>query len=448
MPVVTESTSAPEARQTADARAPGRLERTLQAFHSYNFRLYWFGLLVSQIGTWMQSVAQAWLVLQLDPSPLGLGTVTALQFLPITFGSFLASVLADRIPKRRLLFATQSAALTQAVVLAVLAASGQIQLWHVYVLALSLGCINAVDAPARQAFLPELVERENLVNAVGLNAAVNNSARLVGPAVGGLAIAAWGVPTCFGLNAVSFLAVLAGLALMRPTELPAGLRRRARGSMPAELAEGLRFVRGDPELAGLVIALAGLGIFGFNYSTVIPLFATGGLGLGPEGFGLLQASVGVGSLAAAVGLAGAGHPRLVRTLVAGAAFGVLEIGASQAGWFPVALVLVAGFAFVGTWFSMSSNSMLQLRSPEALRGRVMGLYTTLVMGATPPGALLTSVLANAVGIRLTMLTWGSVCVAAVVLGYAQHRRALGTHRSWHSARPEGTILGEAVRHDP
>jgi MFS family permease len=408
-----------------------RLERTLRAFRTYNFRLFWFGQLISQCGTWMQSVAQAWLVLQLDHSPVALGTVTALQFLPITCGSFFASVFVDRLPKRRLLMCTQSAALLQAAALAVLSATGLIQLWHVYLLALMLGCINALDAPTRQSFVMELVGRDTVVNAVGLNSAIQSGSRLIGPAIGGVVIGAWGLTVCFTANAASFLAVLIGLALMRPAELHAqASASRPVGRIARELAEGLRFVFGDRELAGLVLVLATLGTFGFNYSTVIPLFATDGLGLGPEGFGLLSAGVGVGALAGALSLAGAERPELRRILLAAACFGALLLSASLAPWFALAWLLVAGFACCGTLFSMSSNSTLQLRSPDALRGRVMGLYTTLVMGATPLGALLTGLLAKAAGIRPTMLTWGAICLAAAVLGLAARRRLAPLPPQW------------------
>jgi MFS family permease len=408
---------------SAAAERGTRLQRTLRAFHNYNFRLFWFGQLVSQCGTWMQSVAQAWLVLQIAHSPVALGTVTALQFLPITLGSFFASLLVDRLPKRRLLLITQSAALTQATILAVLALSGHIQLWHVYLLALFLGCVNALDAPTRQSFVMDLVGRETLVNAVGLNSAIMNSARLFGPALGGIVIAAWGVSVCFTLNAVSFLAVLVALTLMRPAEFhTTAPRAKPPGRVFAELAEGVRFVWGDPELAGLIIVLAGLGIFGFNYSTMIPLFATDGLQLGPEGFGLLSAGVGVGALAAAVGLAGSGRPSYRAILIAAVTFSLLLSAASLAQWFPLAWLLVAAFSFTASLFTMSSNSTLQLRAPDALRGRVMGLYTTLVMGATPLGALLTGFLAKVAGIRLTMFTWGGVCLLATVLGFLLSQR--------------------------
>ena len=208
----------PAARAGLAVRVGPRLERTLRAFHNHNFRLFWFGQLISQSGTWMQSTAQAWLVLQIAHSPLALGTVTALQFLPITCGSFFASVFVDRLPKRRLLMCTQSAALIQAGALAALSATGLIQLWHVYLLALMLGCINALDAPTRQSFVMELVGRDMVVNAVGLNSAIQSGSRLIGPAIGGLVIAGWGLTVCFTANAASFLAVLLGLALTSSAE--------------------------------------------------------------------------------------------------------------------------------------------------------------------------------------------------------------------------------------
>src|SRR5579884_658167 len=410
----------------AAAEQAPRLRRTLRAFESYNFRLFWFGQLVSQCGTWMQSVAQAWLVLDIARSPLSLGTLTALQFLPITCGSFFASVLVDRVPKRRLLMFTQSSALAQAAALALLAATGHIQLWHVYLLALLLGCVNALDAPTRQSFVMELVGREALVNAVGLNSAIMNSARLFGPALGGVVIAAWGVAACFAINAVSYLAVLIALALMRLSS-PSPRREGAgeRVHFFADLSDAVRFVFSHRDLAGLTVMLAGLGVFGFNYSTVIPLFATQGLQLGPEGFGVLSAGVGVGALAAAVTMAGAARPAYRGIVLAGSAFSLLLAAAALAGWFPLALVLVAAFSGAGTLFTMSSNTTLQLRSPDALRGRVMGLYTTLVMGATPLGALCTGLLAKAAGIRVTMLTWAGVCLLAIALGLALSQRRAG-----------------------
>ena len=425
-----------QTRNPIDLEAPRgtRLQRTLRAFHNYNFRLFWFGQLISQIGTWMQSVAQAWLVLQIAHSPVALGTVTALQFLPILCGSLFASVLTDRIPKRKLLLVTQSLALTQAAVLALLAGSGHIQLWHLYALALFLGCVTALDAPTRQSFVVELVGRENVVNAVGLNSAIMSSARLFGPALGGVVIAAWGTSVCFTVNAISFLAVLISLVLMRPAEFQAvAPRSRPAGRMASELAEGLRFVFRDAELAGIVIAVAGLGTFGFNYATMIPLLASDALHLGPQGFGLLSAGVGVGALASALGMAGSERPTYRRILLAAVSFGILQLATGFAYWFALAFVLVAAFAACGSLFSMSANSTLQLRTPDELRGRVMGLYTMLSMGATPVGALLTGALASAVGIRLTMVTWGSLCLLAVLAGYLCSQRLRGRAQAEHQA---------------
>src|SRR5690348_3213475 len=225
-------------------RTPGRnpLPRTFASFRSYNYRLFWFGQLVSQVGTWMQRVAQSWLVLELTHSPEKLGTVTALQFAPILFLSLFAGVWVDRWTKHKVVIVTQSLALVQSLALAILTLAGHIQLWQIYVLALMLGAINAFDNPARQSFLMEMVGRDNIVNAVALNSAQFNGSRLLGPAIGGLIIAGWSVGICFLINAISFFAVLVGLLMMRPTEffnVPS--RGRSTSSVVAQLRDGLSF---------------------------------------------------------------------------------------------------------------------------------------------------------------------------------------------------------------
>jgi len=312
-------------------------------------------------------------------------------------------------------------------------------------LALFLGGINALDAPTRQSFVMEIVGRDSLVNAVGLNSAIMSSSRLLGPALGGLIIAAWGVPVCFAINAASFLAVLVALSLMRPAEFHVSARQeRPPARILTDLSEALRFVFINPELAGLVAVLATLGTFGFNYSTMIPLFATGALSLGPDGFGLLSAGVGVGALTAALALAGAGRPAYHRVLLAGASFGLLLAAASLAPWFSLAVVLVAAFSCCGSLFSMSSNSMLQIQSPDVLRGRVMGLYTTVVMGATPLGALLTGLLAKAIGIRPTMLTWGGICLFAALLGLLFSRLAASREAARSGSTPAAPVMSEVA----
>jgi MFS family permease len=275
----------------------------------------------------------------------------------------------------------------------------------------------------------ELVGRDSIVNAVGLNSAMNNGARLVGPALAGLTIAAWGVGTCFVINAVSFLAVLIGLTLMRPAEFQAlPPRADTRRNMLAELGEAIRYVFGVPELVMVIIVMAGIGTFGYNYNTVVPLLAEDALGLNADGFGMLMAAVGLGALIAAITVAShsknLSHKRL---LLAGAGFGAAQIAVGFAPNFMSAFILLAAMAFCSMMFAASGNSTLQLGSPDSMRGRVMGFYSVLLVGTTPIGSLLTGFLATAIGIRHTVATWGILCILSVVIAVAYGVRS-GTLR--------------------
>src|SRR6266852_4072224 len=279
------------------------LLRTFLALRHRNFRLFWFGQLISLIGTWMQSIGQAWLVLELTHSAWLLGVVGALQFLPVMLLSLFGGVLADRLPKRKVLLFTQSFAMLQAVLLWALVASGQVQIWHVLVLAALLGLTNSLDMPTRQAFVVEMVGREDLTNAIALNSSLFNMARIVGPGIGGLIIAWLGVAPLFLLNAISFIAVIIGLALIDMNHLYALARR--------------------PNVS-------------------LPLFATDVLHAGPEGFGFISAAFGLGSLFSALWLAWGNNKPSIRQLLLGAlAFGVLEAFFALSHWYALSLVLIA-----------------------------------------------------------------------------------------------------------
>src|SRR5207248_4939744 len=278
------------------------LARTFRALRNPNYRLYWLGQLVSLTGTWMQRIAQSWLVLQLTHSPLALGTVTTVQFTPILLFSLFGGVLADRAPKRRLLVCTQTVMALQALAFAVLIASGQIRLFEVYILAAVLGVANALDNPTRQAFVVELVGKEDLPNAVALNSTLFNTSRIAGPAVGGVLIATIGLAGCFYLNALSFLAVIGGLLLMDPARFFAG-RPSRRGNVARQIGEGLRYAVTTPDIALVVLLMGVLGTFGYNFTVVLPLLARDVLHSGAAGFGALTAAMGLGSLAAALGVA-------------------------------------------------------------------------------------------------------------------------------------------------
>src|SRR5436305_7091170 len=283
--------------------------RAFLALRHRNFRLFWFGQLISLIGTWMQSIGQAWLVLQLTHSALLLGVVGALQFLPIMLFSLFGGVLADRLPKRRVLLFTQSFAMLQAAVLWILVASGHVQIWEVLVLASLLGLTNSLDMPTRQAFVVEMVGREDLPNAIALNSSVFNMARVVGPGLGGLIIAFLGIAPLFLLNAISFVPVIVGLALIRMNELHALAKRTttsgetSKQSTLQSLREGLSYVVHTPSVLLIIAVIGIISLFGINFNVILPLFATEVLHSGALGFGFLSAAFGIGSLCSALWLA-------------------------------------------------------------------------------------------------------------------------------------------------
>jgi MFS family permease len=370
----------------------------------------------------MQRIGQSWLVLEITHSPEALGIVTALQFFPILMLSLFAGVWVDRMPKHRLLVVTQTAALVQALLLAIPTMMGTIQLWQVDVLAFTLGIISALDNPARQSFVMEMVGRENIVNAVALNSAQFNGSRLLGPAIGGLLIAAWGVGVCFLFNAVSFLAVLVGLLMMRTDQfinVPAyGPRAEP---MLAQLREGLHFVFTRVELAVAVIVAALFHIFGFNFNILMPLMAKDAFAAGAEVFGLLMAAIGLGSVIAAFAVATIGRSSLQVMLTGAASMGLLLIATGSVPWFPAALLLLVGAGYSSMLVTSSTNTLLQLSSPDRLRGRVMSLYSLVFAGTAPFGALIAGFMASALRVRLTLVIDGALCVLVPLIALAYMR---------------------------
>lgn len=393
-----------------------------RALRNRNYRLFWTGQIVSQAGTWMQRVAQAWLVLRLTDSPLALGTVTTVQFLPILCFSLFGGVLADRMPKRRLLITTQSLAMLQSLLLAVLVSTGTVQLWHVYILAAMLGISNAVDQPARQSFVVEMVGQDDLPNAVALNSTQFNVARLVGPALGGLTIAWVGVAGCFYLNSVSFSAVLAGLLLMRPSELYAPRHTPSRGPVFREIGEGLRYAVTTPDIALVLLLMAVLGTFGYNFTVILPLIAKYVLHAGPEGFGLLTSAMGLGSLFAALGIAYQGKATRRTLFIGSSAFSALLFLVALSSWWVVTLPLVAVLGVASITFTATANTRLQLIAPPHLRGRIMSLYALLFAGTTPIGSLVVGTLADHGGVQMAVAVMAVICMAGVVAGLLYARR--------------------------
>jgi len=396
------------------------LARSLSSLRYRDFRLYSGGQIVSLIGTWMQIVAQNWLVLELTNSPLILGILSALQFLPILVLSVFGGVIADRMPKRQLLLLTQSASLVLALVLATLVQTGLVTIGSVLILAVLLGMVNAVDMPTRQAFVVELVGPADLRNAIALNSAVFNSARLVGPAVAGAAIGVIGIAGAFYLNAVSFVAAIGTLAAMQAGRLARG---GPASSISQDLREGLAYVARTRAVWLTILLVALVGTFAMNLNVQVPVLARDVLGVGAAGYGLLSAASGAGSLIAALLLASLSRaPRTQSLLVSAAVAGVLEIGLAVARQFAVAAALLAGVGFALIYFTTLANTVIQTSSPDELRGRVMSVYATVFAGTTPIGSLFAGGLME-VSVGLSFAAGGIISLLSALLGYTLSSRS-------------------------
>jgi MFS family permease len=388
----------------------------LRALRHRNFRLFWSGQLISLVGTWMQQVAQGWLVLTLTSDPFMLGVVVAAQFVPVMIFGLFGGIVADSLPKRGTLIATQTVAMTLAFILAVLTATGTVQVWEIVLLAFALGCTNAIDMPTRQSFVIEMVGREDIGNAVALNSAIFNAARIVGPAVAGLTIGVFDISTAFFINGLSFVAVIGCLVAMRPEELTAAARTampRTVGAVFATLAEGLGYVR-RTHVVLLGVSVVGLvSLVGMNFSVVVPAMARDVLGTGAEGYGFLMAASGLGSLAAALAVAFLGRPSQ-RVLVGGAiVLGVLEVVMALSHSMALSLACMFGIGAGGIAMAMTANTAIQLTVPDVLRGRVMAVYTTVFAGSTPLGGLAFGAIAAISGVSAAILVGG---LAALAIG--------------------------------
>lgn len=408
---------------------------TFRALSSRNYRLYIAGQVVSVSGTWMQTVAQAWLVLRLTGSGVALGVTTALQFLPMLVLGPWAGVIADRTDKRRLLLATQTAAGSLALTLGVLTATGAVRLWMVYVLALGLGFVNAFDMPTRQSFVYEMVGPEHLTNAVGLNSTVMNAGRLVGPAIGAGLISTLGLAACFLLNALSYVAVLGALVAMRVGELH---RREPVTRQPGQLLEGFRYVWSTPALRTPLLMLAVIGTFTYEFQVSLPILATFTFGTGAEGYGALLSAMSAGAVVGGLVLAGrlrASHRALGW---AAGAFGVLVLAASV---MPTLAATVAVMPLVGA-ASIAvitlTNATLQLTAQPQMRARVIALYGVAFLGSTPIGGPVVGWLGELLGGRAPLAVGGLAALVATTAGWRSLRSAAVTTRARRGSRPAGS----------
>ena len=389
---------------------------TFQALSVRNFRLYSLGGLVSNTGTWMQRVAQDWLVLQLTHSGSALGVTTGLQFLPFLLVTPFAGLIADRYSKRRVLALTQLSLVATAGLLGVLAVTGAATVWSVYAIALMFGVGTAFDAPARQSFVVEMVGRDNLPNAVGLNSASFNLGRIVGPAVAGFLIAALGSGVratgwVILLNALSYLAVIGSLRAMHASELsPSAPLPRAKGA----LRDGVRYVLARPELVFVFVVAFAAGTFGLNFQMTTALMATGEFHKGAGQYGLLGSFMAVGSLTGALLAARRGRPRRVVLVLAGLSFAMAEV---VAGLMPTYWLFAAWLPVVGVAALTMLNSLqtvVQLSVDPDIRGRIMALYLMILMGGTPVGAPIIGWIGETFGARWTLLGGGAATLTVVV----------------------------------
>ncbi len=444
---VDRAVESPSGKQEAPVQpAVGiRLPRGLAAFRHRDYRIFWFVQLGSLTGTWMQSLAQSWLVISLTDSAIQLGVINAFQFGPMMLLGLPAGVVADRIPKRRLLLVTQTLAGTIVSLLAILVATDAVQLWHLYVAALALGTVNAFDMPARQAFVAELVGKDDLMNAVAMNSALFNTTRILGPAIAGVLLAQVGVAICFVINAISYAPVVVGLALMRRRAVvPAAVGAT---SVVARLREGLAYVRATPPVLVAISMVGMVATFGMNFSVWVPLLARNEFDAGADGFGLLMSAMGVGSLAGALALAFRGGTLSRRRMLTAAfAFGVLEGCLAIAAAIPVSFTIAVPL-LVAVGFTMSStlamaNTLVQTSVPDILRGRVMSIYMTVFSGTLPIGALLAGFTSSRLGAPASIASGGIIVIlTTITIGIMANRPVASAVVRPEPGRPSARALG-------
>lgn len=386
----------------------------LRALRHRNFRLFFGGQLISLIGTWMQQVAQSWLIYRLTNSALLLGLVGFAGQIPIFLIAPIGGHVADRVDRRRIIIVTQTAAMILAFTLAALTLSGRIHEWHIVVLAACLGIVNAFDMPARQAFIVQMVERDDLMNAIALNSSMFNGARVVGPAVAGILVAAIGEGWCFFANGASYIAVLAGLLMMTTERF---VPKQIAGSALQNIVEGFRFVAGNAPIRALLLLIAVVSFTGMPYAVLMPVFADRILHAGARGLGILMGASGIGALLGSIMLALRSTVRGLGRWVAVscAAFGAMLIAfsVSRSLWLSVAILVPLGMSMMVQM--SSSNTLIQSMVPDELRGRVMAAYTMMFMGMGPLGALGAGTVADRVGAPVAVIVGGIITIVAAAI---------------------------------
>ena len=401
--------------------------RTFRSLRRHrNYRIFFTGQLVSLAGTWMQNVALAWLVIELSGSPLAIGALAFWRFVPFTVFGLVAGVVADRFESRKLVMATQGAAMAISIVLAIVTLTGTATLPIVYVLAALGGVALAFDAPGRQSLTFQMVGPRELPNAVALNSGLFNGSRVIGPAIAGLVIAAVGTGVCFIINAVSFLAVLTALAIVREEEL-----RTVEKDPSARVVDGLRrafaHAWGDPQLRLILTVVFVVSTVGFNFHVLVPLLASDTLHVGPEGFGFLSAAFGLGALVGALAAATFREASWRLFSIGTASFGVFALLLAPVGNAYLAGLLLVGIGVSFTLFTANANALVQLAAPDQLRGRLIGIYLFAFLGLAPIGGLFAGWLAELGGTGLAFAVAGAVSLATIAVANARRPVAAPLH---------------------
>jgi len=390
------------------------LPRFARALRHRNYRLFFSGQLVSLVGTWMQSIAESWLVYRMTGSAALLGVAGFASQIPVLFLATVGGTVADRFNRHRILVITQTVSMVLPLILAALVFTGRVQVWHVFTLAATLGVVNAFDVPARQSFVVEMVGKDDLVNAIALNSSIVNAARALGPAVAGVLVAAVGEGWCFLFNGLSYIAVITGLLLMK---LPPRMQSDHPKPALADLTHGFQYVRRTMPVRDLLLMVGLISFAGMPYSTLMPIFAENILHGGARGLGLLMACAGLGSLAGALTLATRSSIRGLGRIVAASAviFGVslTVFAASRLFWVSAVVLLVVGMSMITQ--AASTNTLIQSMVPDSMRGRVMAIYAMMFMGMSPIGALVEGWIAERIGAPNTVMIGGAVCVAGAIV---------------------------------
>lgn len=391
-----------------------KLKEIYPALSHRNFRYYWFGQCISLIGTWMQSTAQQWLVYSLTKSALLLGLLGAAQFGPVMFLSLVAGVFIDRYPKKRLLIFTQTSLMLQAFALSLLVWMGQITYWHVLILATLLGLVNTLDQPTRQSFIPELVEKKDLRSAIGLNSAIFNVARMIGPALSAVLMAKYGAGLLFFFNGISFIPVIISLYLIN---VHASEIKKVPQKILIEILEGLKYVRQSLTLRSTILSMLIVSTFAMNFNVIIPLYADEVLKEGIHSYGMLLSATGAGSLVGALMVASwaKGNPKLRLLFCSGFIVAALQIVLKPVQILPLAVAMFAVIGFFNIVFMTTANSLIQFNTNDQFRGRVMSVYSFAFLGTTPIGNLFAGTAMEKLGAGTGISVCGAVSASLVVL---------------------------------